>query len=103
MDDIWRKAVKKICENDHHITAMQTSQPEVKPMVFATSTVVPTHTNISAALNTVAQCNARLLQMENKWKLTRSGSFPDGIRNAIANLRAVLAIREAEASEVENH
>jgi len=103
MDDIWRKAAKKIRENDRRITATQTSQPEVKPTVIATSMVVPTHTNTSMALNTVAQCDARLLQMENEWKLTRSGSFPDGIRNAIANLRAALAIREAEASEVENH
>jgi len=37
--------------------------------------------------------------MECEWKLTRSGPFPEGIRNAIANLRAALAIREAEAEE----
>jgi hypothetical protein len=35
--------------------------------------------------------------MEFKWKLTQSGPFPDGIRNTIANLRAALVIREAEA------
>jgi hypothetical protein len=35
--------------------------------------------------------------MELEWKLTRSGPFPNGIRNAIANLRAALVIREAEA------
>jgi len=103
MDDIWRKAAKKIRENDRRVKATQTSQPEVKPTVIATSTVVPTHTNTSAALNTVVQCDARLLQMENEWKLTQSGPFPDGIRNAIANLRTALAIQEAEASEVENH
>jgi hypothetical protein len=50
------------------------------------------------SLNTVAQCDTRLLQMELDWKLNRSGPFPDRIRNAIANLRAALAIREAEAS-----
>jgi hypothetical protein len=51
------------------------------------------------SLNTVAQCDIRLLQMELDWKLTRSGPFPEGIRNAIANLRAVLVIREAKASQ----
>jgi hypothetical protein len=35
--------------------------------------------------------------MENEWKLTRSGPFPNGIRNAIVNLCAALVIREAEA------
>jgi len=99
MDDIWRKAAKKIRENDRRVTATHTSQPEVKPTVIATSTAVPTYTNTSAALNTVAQCDARLLQMEFEWKLNRSGPFPHGIRNAIANLRAALVIREAEASK----
>jgi len=51
------------------------------------------------SLNTVAQCDTRLLQMELDWKLNRSGPFPDGIQNAIANLRAALVIREAEASQ----
>jgi hypothetical protein len=51
------------------------------------------------SLNTVAHCDARLLQMECEWKLTRSGPFPEGIRNAIANLRAALVIWEAEAEE----
>jgi hypothetical protein len=50
------------------------------------------------SLNTVAQCDNRLLQMELDWKLNRSGPFPDGIRNTISNLCAALAIREAEAS-----
>ena len=99
MDDIWRKAAKKIRENDRRVTATHTSQPEVKPTVIATSTAVPTYTNTSAALNTVAQCDTRLLQMEFEWKLNRSGPFPHGIRNAIANLRAALVIREAEASK----
>ena len=67
MDDIWRKAAKKIRENDHRITATQTSQLEVKQ---TTSAAVPTYTNTSAALNTIAQCDVRLLQMENEWKLT---------------------------------
>jgi hypothetical protein len=35
--------------------------------------------------------------MELDWKLTRSGPFPKGIQNAIANLCAVLVIQEAEA------
>ena len=52
---------------------MQTS--EVKP----TSTAVPTHTNAPTALNTVAQCDTRLLQMELEWKLTWSGPFPENI------------------------
>jgi hypothetical protein len=71
---------------------MQTSQPEVKLTIIATSMAVPTHTNTSAALNTVAQCNTRLLQVENKWILTQSGPFPDGILNTITNLHAVLVI-----------
>ena len=59
MDDIWQKAVKRICKNCC-VTSTQTS--EVKPMVITTSTAVPT----SAALNTVGQCNNRLLQMKNE-------------------------------------
>ena len=55
------------------------------------------YTNTSAALNTVVQCNMRLLQMENEWKLTRSELFPDGIQNTIVNLRTALVIQEAEA------
>jgi len=70
MDDIWRKAAKKIREKNLCIAATQTSQPEVKLTAIATSTVVPTYTNTSPALNTVAQCDARLLQMELEWKLT---------------------------------
>jgi hypothetical protein len=51
------------------------------------------------SLNTVAQCDARLLQMELEWKINRSGPFPDKIRNTIANIHAALVIREAEASQ----
>ena len=51
------------------------------------------------SLNTVAQCDIRLLRMELDWKLNRSGPFPEGTRNAIADLRAALVIREAEASQ----
>jgi len=51
------------------------------------------------SLNTVAQCDARLLRMELEWKINQSGPFPDKIRNTIANIRAALVIREAEASQ----
>jgi hypothetical protein len=37
--------------------------------------------------------------MELDWKLTRSGPFPEGIRNSIADLQAALLIREARASQ----
>jgi hypothetical protein len=37
--------------------------------------------------------------MEFEWKIKRSGPFPAGIRNTIANLHAALEIREAEASQ----
>ena len=71
MDDIWRKATKNI--HKQHVTATQTpfiAQLEVKPKVTATLVAIPTHMNTFAALNTVAQCDVRLLQMENEWKLT---------------------------------
>ena len=94
MDDIWRKAAKKIRE--HRGTATQTLV--IAKPTAATPSAVPTCANTPASLNTVAQCDARLLRMEFEWKLTRSGPFPDGIRNTIVNLRAALAIREAETS-----
>ena len=51
------------------------------------------------SLNTVMQCDIRLLQMELDWKLNRSGPFPEGVQNVIVDLRAALVIREAEASQ----
>jgi hypothetical protein len=94
MDDIWRKAAKNLHKREEHVSGIRTG-PETKPAAIAATTATPAY----PILNTVAQCDARLLQMEFEWKLNRSGPFPDGIRTAIANLRAALVIREAEASQ----
>ena len=92
MDDIWWKAAKNLCKCKECPSAIQTG-PETKPAAVAATTTTPAY----PILNTVAQCNTRLLQMEFEWKLNRSGPFPDGIQNTIVNLCAVLVIQEAEA------
>jgi hypothetical protein len=76
MDDIWRKAVKKIREQ--RVTATQT--PVIaKPTAATAPTAVPTYSNknpttLSALteenMNTVEKINAQLARMELNWAQT---------------------------------
>ena len=107
MDDIWRKATKKIREQ--HVTATQTPVI-VKPTATA-PTAVPTCSNKNPAtsstlteedMNTVEKIDAQLARMELNWAQTRSGPFPERARKAIAKLRASLETETAPASEPPN-
>ena len=82
MDDIWRKAVKKIRERERCITATPTPiivQPEVKPTLATANITIPAPTYIHpiASSNTVEQLDVRLLAMEQNWAQTRMGLFPE--------------------------
>jgi hypothetical protein len=100
MDNIWRKAGKKLRNSEREILS---AQPLTLTVTLTVTTPAPatspSKTSNATLLNTVASCDTRLLQMEQEWAQTRSGPFPNGIRNAIVNLRAALVIREAEAEE----
>lgn len=98
MDDIWRKAAKKLRKHEERISAIRTG-PETKSEVAVTvaATTPPTYTNHIASANTVEEVDVRLLEMEQHWVQTRSGPFPEKIRNAMTDLRAALVIREEAA------
>ena len=49
-------------------------------------------------MNTVRKIDAQLAYMEQNWAETQSGPFPEGIRNAIADLRASLEKRDTDAA-----
>lgn len=50
--------------------------------------------------NTVKKVDPKLLRMEQYWAPFRSGPFPEGIQNSVAELRAVVEKEEAEAAQV---
>ena len=97
MDDIWRKAAKKIRKQERCVTATPTPiivQPEVKPTLAAANTTIPAPTYIHpiASSNTVEQLDIRLLTMEQNWAQTRMGAFPKKLRNMVGHLRDALTI-----------
>jgi hypothetical protein len=101
MDNIWRKAAKKIREQERCVTATPTPivvQPEVKPTLATANTIIPapTYMHPIASSNTVEQLDIRLLAMEQNWAQTRTGPFPEKLRNMVGDLRDALAIREEE-------
>jgi len=108
MDDIWRKAVKKACKREKHLLAKQTAQPDIQlatksASIAAMSPPVSSNTATSATalatgtVKTVAELDAKLLCMEQKWAQTSTSPLPEGIRNAVMDLRAALVIQEAVA------
>jgi len=97
MDDIWRKAAKNLRKRKECLSVIRTG-PETKPAVIAEATTTPVYTNHIVSANTVEQVDTRLLEMEQHWLQTRSGPFPEKIRNAMTDLRAALVIREEEAA-----
>jgi hypothetical protein len=49
-------------------------------------------------MNTVEKVDAKLLRMEQYWAESRSGPFPEGIQNAMADLRALLEKQDTETT-----
>jgi hypothetical protein len=99
MDNIWWKAGKKLHDHKREILPAQPPAPTVTLTVTTPTPTSPLKTSNATLLNTVASCDTHLLQMEQDWAQTRSGTFPKGIRNAIVNLHTVLVIQEVEAEE----
>jgi hypothetical protein len=98
MDNIWaswQNALKSIHKPERASTNF--SGAKAKPIADGTATSIPTHTSDATPLNTVAQLDARLLEMQQTWMQTRSGPFPEGIQTTMMNLSVALVIREAEA------
>ena len=101
MDNVWRKATKKLRKHEEHISGIRTG-PETKPAAVAATTATPTYTNpITSALteenmNTVEKIDAQLARMELNWAQTRSGPFPERTRNTIVKLQASLEEQDME-------
>jgi hypothetical protein len=60
----------------------------VKPLIPTSSALRITDND-----NTVKKVDAKLLCMEQYWAKFRSGPFPEGIQNSVAELRAVVKRR----------
>jgi hypothetical protein len=102
MDNIWKNAARKAraCEKcvATHSAATTATTPAAAAAVttFSTATVAATeNTATSLALteedmNTVEKLDEKLACIEQHWAETQSGPFPEGVRNAIADLRASL-------------
>src|SRR5882762_1441959 len=99
MDNIWKNAAKKVRAREKH-TATRSATTATIPAAAATVTTfsIATATENTAAspalteddMNTVEKLDEKLARMEQHWAETRSGPFPEGVRNAIADLRASL-------------
>jgi len=72
----------------------------------ATNIPTPTHTDPATVpawlanddCDTVAKVEARLLRMEQYWAESRTGPFPESVRNAIAELRASFEKRDMQTT-----
>ena len=98
-----KKALKKACKHKKHLLAKQTVHPNIQPAtklgpITAMSPPVLSNTATSAlatsTVKTVAELDAKLLCMEQRWAQTSTSPLPEGIRNAIMDLRAALVIQE---------
>jgi ribosomal protein L16 Arg81 hydroxylase len=101
MDEIWRKAAKKLREHEEYIQTRfdaTSASGTISGTTTTASTKTLAHPCPTLSPNTAAQLDARLLQMERDWSQTRSGPFPEKTRNSMMSLRAALVIREEEAT-----
>jgi hypothetical protein len=112
MADISKKAAKKARKREKLLLSKQTAQPDIQLTtkscpIAATSPPVVSNTATSATtiangtVETVAELDAKLKQMEQKWAETSTSPLPEGIRNAVMDLRAALVLQEAAAQPVE--
>jgi hypothetical protein len=91
MDNIWRKAAKKARKREKHLLAKQTVQLDIQlatksASIAATSPPVSSNTATSApaalatgTVKTVAELDAKLLCMEQRWAQTSTSPLPEGI------------------------
>ena len=91
--NIWSD-LRQTAENYYHKQLFRTAPIAVYAIVEPTTATSPTPTEDD--MNTVKKVDAELLRMEKNWAETRSGPFPEGIRNAIADLRAALEKPDSE-------
>jgi hypothetical protein len=68
--------------------------PPVVPNIATSATTIATGT-----VKTVAELDADLNCMEQQWAQTSTRPLPEGIRNAVMNLRAASVIQEAAAAQ----
>ena len=104
MADISKKAVKKARKREKLLLSKQTAQPDIQPAtksapIAAMSPPVLSNTATSAPLatGTVAELDAKLLCMEQRWVQTSTSPLPEVLRNAVMAFRAALVIQEAAA------
>ena len=103
MVDISKKAMKKACKPEKLLLSKQTAQPDIQlatksgpitamspPVVSNTATSATTIVN--STVETVAELNAKLKCMEQKWAQTSTSPLPEGIQNAVMDLRAALVL-----------
>ena len=98
MDDIWKNATRKARAHKKRAATHSAVTTATIPAAAAAVTTFSTateNTTTSPALmeedmNTVKKLDEKLARMEQHWAETRSGPFPEGVRNAIADLRASL-------------
>ena len=103
---LWWISQKKARKHEKHLLAKQTSHPDIQPAtklgpIAATSPPVSSNTATStlatSTVKMVAELDAKLLCMEQRWAQTSTSPLPEGIRNAIMDLRAALVIQESVA------
>lgn len=100
MDNIWRNAARKARARDKRTatTTATATTPAAAAAVttFSTATVAATENTATSPelteedVNTVEKLDEKLARMEQHWAETQSGPFPEGVRNAIADLRVSL-------------
>jgi hypothetical protein len=111
MDDIWKNAARKVRAREkraatHSATTTTTTTPAAAAAVttFSTASVTAAENTATSSapteedMNTVEKVDAQLARMEQNWAETRSGPFPEGIRNAIADLRFSLEKQDTETA-----
>jgi hypothetical protein len=86
--------VPAVLDDPAPTAAITTSSTAAATENTATSTPQATNDDI----DTVEKADVGLLRMEQHWAESRSGPFPEGIRDAMAHLRAELERREVEAA-----
>jgi hypothetical protein len=109
MADISKKAAKKARKREKLILSKQTAQPDIQlatksgpiaatspPVSSNTATSAPT-TLATGTVKTVAELDAKLLCMKQRWAQTSTSPLPEGIRNAVMDLQAALVTQEAVA------
>ena len=84
-------------EADNYYCKQQSHAATAVYSINRSPTATPTHTDPALPpapteedMNTVEKIDAKLICLERDWAETRSGPFPEGVRNAIADLRASL-------------